>query len=274
VIAMTRAISTNRAGGEHPHARSRPESSIAPDLRSYDYILIALSGGKDSVGTFLHLIDEGVDPTRIELHHHDVDGRGPPTFDWPITAGYCRVIAESFGVPLYFSWRDGGLRREMLREGEPTASVTFETAEGSVTTVGGRGNPGTRLRFPQVTANLRLRWCSSVAKIDMMRSMICNSPRFLGKRTLVVTGERAEESPARARYLTFEPHRTDTRGGTRRPRTSIIGVRSTAWRNDKSGICSGVTASFRMSPINSALDASPACIASSPRPISWRRSDG
>jgi 3'-phosphoadenosine 5'-phosphosulfate sulfotransferase (PAPS reductase)/FAD synthetase len=57
-----------------------------------------------------------------------------------------------------------------------------------------------------------------VAKIDVMRSMICNSPRFLGKRLLVITGERAQESTARARYLTFEPHRTDTRGGARRPR--------------------------------------------------------
>lgn len=194
---MTRALSTNSAGGEHPHALSRPESSIAPDLRSYDYILIAASGGKDSVAALFHLIDEGVDPTRIELHHHDVDGRGPPTFDWPITAGYCRVIAAAFGVPLYFSWR------------------SLETTEGSLATVGGRSNPGTRLHFPQVTGDLRLRWCSSVAKIDVMRSMICNSPRFLGKRTLVVTGERAEESPARARYATFEPHRIDTRSGTR-----------------------------------------------------------
>ncbi|WP_245278090.1 SOS response-associated peptidase [Methylosinus sp. PW1] len=87
------------------------------------------------------------DPTRIELHHHDVDGRGPPTFDWPITAGYCRAIAEAFGVPLYFSWRDGGLRREMLRDSEPTASVMFETPEGGVTTVGGRGVLGTLCGF-------------------------------------------------------------------------------------------------------------------------------
>ncbi|WP_245267481.1 phosphoadenosine phosphosulfate reductase family protein [Methylosinus sp. LW3] len=215
---MMRALSTNPEDGEHPHALSRLQSSIAPDLRSYDYILIALSGGKDSVAALLHLLDQGADPARIELHHHDVDGRGPPTFDWPITAGYCRAISAAFGVPLYFSWRDGGLRREMLRDNEPTASVTFETTEGSLATFGGRGGPGTRLRFPQVTADLRLRWCSSVAKIDVMRSVICNSPRFLGKCALVVTGERAEESPARARYLTFEPHRTDTRGGTRRPR--------------------------------------------------------
>jgi hypothetical protein len=217
-MAMARAVTMSFAGVGRSRARPYPEASIAPDLRSYDHILVALSGGKNSLACVLHLIEERADPARIELHHHDVDGRGPATFDWPITAGYCRAVAAAFGVPIFFSWRDGGLSREMLRDNEPTASVTFETAEGSVTTVGGRGVVGTRLRFPQVTGDLRLRWCSSVAKIDVMRSMICNSPRFLGKRTLVVTGERAEESPARARYATFEPHRADTRGGARRQR--------------------------------------------------------
>lgn len=42
--------------------------------------------------------------------------------------------------------------------------------------------------------------------------------RFLGARTLVLTGERAEESPSRARYAALEPHRSDTRDGTRRRR--------------------------------------------------------
>jgi 3'-phosphoadenosine 5'-phosphosulfate sulfotransferase (PAPS reductase)/FAD synthetase len=218
VIVMTRIAPQSPDRRARTLALVRDLPLIAPDLRSYDHILVSCSGGKDSLACLLHLIDEGADPARIELHHHDVDGRGPPTFDCPITAGYCRAIADAFGVQLYFSWRDGGLRREMLRNQTPTAAVMLETADGYVTTVGGHGNPGTRRRFPQVTADLRLRWCSSVAKIDVMRSMICNSPRFLGKRTLVVTGERAEESPARARYAAFEPHRTDTRGGPRRPR--------------------------------------------------------
>ncbi|WP_322883856.1 phosphoadenosine phosphosulfate reductase domain-containing protein [Microvirga lotononidis] len=47
---------------------------------------------------------------------------------------------------------------------------------------------------------------------------MCNQGRFLGKKTLFVTGERAQESAARARYKTFEPHRTNRRDGTRRNR--------------------------------------------------------
>ena len=39
-----------------------------------------------------------------------------------------------------------------------------------------------------------------------------NQERFTGKRTLFISGERAEESPARARYKTFEPHRTHSQG--------------------------------------------------------------
>jgi hypothetical protein len=42
--------------------------------------------------------------------------------------------------------------------------------------------------------------------------------RFLGSRTVVVTGERAEEIPSRARYAKNERHRMDTRDGTRRRR--------------------------------------------------------
>src|SRR3546814_19920193 len=51
-----------------------------------------------------------------------------------------------------------------------------------------------------------------------MAASIRNQDRFLGKRTLVVTGERAQESVARSKYQTFERHRTDTRDGTRKAR--------------------------------------------------------
>ena len=62
--------------------------------------------------------------------------------------------------------------------------------------------------FPQVTANLSQRYCSSSIKIDVASRAMNNQERFKGKRTLVVTGERAEESSARAKYKAFEPHRS------------------------------------------------------------------
>ena len=99
----------------------------------------------------------------------------------------------------------------------PTAPVVFETPDG-VIRAGGQGPEGTRLRFPQVSASLSVRWCSASLKVEVADRALRGQDRLLSRRTLMVTGERAEESPARAHYAAFEPHRTDTRDGTRRRR--------------------------------------------------------
>ena len=106
----------------------------------------------------------------------------------------------------------------MLRDGVPTAPICFQTPAGTVGRIGGHGPAGTRLRFPQVSANLNQRWCSAYLKIDIMAALIRNQDRFLDSRTLIVTGERAQESRVRANYARFEPDRSDTRAGTRRRR--------------------------------------------------------
>ena len=38
--------------------------------------------------------------------------------------------------------------------------------------------------------------------------LVANTPVYQGKRVLIVTGERAQESPNRSRYKTFEPDRS------------------------------------------------------------------
>lgn len=195
----------------------------SPDLKEYDRYLVCFSGGKDSVACFLHLLDEGVDKSKIELHHHRVDGhpdddqgKSPAhgLFDWPCTDSYVEEFAKAFDVPLYFSWRHGGITREMFRENTLTAPVSWEQPDGTIGTAGGvRGKPNTRRKFPQVSASLQTRWCSAVVKIDVMSLALNNQERFTQGKTLVVTGERAQESAARAKYQTFEPHRADRRDG-------------------------------------------------------------
>jgi tRNA(Ile)-lysidine synthase TilS/MesJ len=60
------------------------------DLASYDVIIVAFSGGKDSAACVLHLLDLGVPKHKIELWHHLVDGReGSTLMDWPCTEAYC-----------------------------------------------------------------------------------------------------------------------------------------------------------------------------------------
>ncbi|MFT8809295.1 phosphoadenosine phosphosulfate reductase family protein [Gluconobacter sp.] len=190
---------------------------MSPDLASYDRIIIAVSGGKDGTACLLALLEAGAAVDRIELWHHEVDGAGRSFMDWPSTGPYVAALARDFSLPLYRSWREGGFEREMLRHDMPTAPVVFETPEGRVV-AGGLGQNGTRLRFPQVSASLSVRWCSASLKVDVADRALRGQERFLNRRTLMVTGERAEESPARARYAAFERHRTDTRNGTRRRR--------------------------------------------------------
>lgn len=183
-----------------------------PDLDSYDRIVVAFSGGKDSVACVLHLLDMGVCADRIHLHHHLVDGPESELMDWPVTEGYCNAFAKAFGMQISYSWREGGFEREMLRHDAATAPCNVPCGDGRKL-IGGNGPCNTRRKFPQVTADLRTRWCSGSLKIDVFRSWLANDPQFQTGKTLVITGERAQESAGRAKYLKFEPHRSDNRCG-------------------------------------------------------------
>lgn len=182
----------------------------------YSKIIVAFSGGKDSIASFLSLLEQGVPADKIELWHHDIDGReeGKNFMDWASTPAYCRAFAKAFNVPIYFSWKEGGFLREMLRNKTETARTFFETPRAGLQTAGGHsGKLGTRLLFPQVSPDLSVRWCSAYLKVDICSTAIRNQPRFKFKKTLLVSGERAQESAARAKYKTFEPDRADARTG-------------------------------------------------------------
>lgn len=185
-----------------------------PNLEEYSRVIVAFSGGKDSLACLLHLLDLGVPKTKIELWHHDVDGReGSDLMDWPCTRGYCEAVAKAFGIKLYFSWKQYGFEGEMLRANTPTAPTVFETPDGIMMAGGKSNKPGTRLKFPQVSADLSVRWCSAYLKIAVADCAIRNQERFRHTKTLVLTGERAGESTARAKYAPFENHRSDARDG-------------------------------------------------------------
>lgn len=191
----------------------REDSENMPDLESYDFIIVAFSGGKDSWASILRLKELGIDMSRCELWHHRVDGDGPRFFDWGCTDSYTQASADALGLPIYYSWRMGGIKGELLRHNALTRPVEFETPEGLLTAGGIRGKLNTRRRWPALSADLRSRWCSSCVKIDVSSVALTNQERFRGKRVLFVTGERAEESTNRAHYARFEPHKNDLRDG-------------------------------------------------------------
>lgn len=186
------------------------------DLSLYDRIIVCLSGGKDSIACVLRLLDMGADRSKIELWHHDVDGReGSTLMDWPFMRDYCRQFASAMGMPIYFSWLEGGFEGEMLKENSFSRPHHVETPDGKIILERDtqRTQPGTRLMFPQQSPSLQTRWCSSALKIDVGRRALNNQDRFLGRKTLFVTGERREESANRAKYQQFEPHACDRRDG-------------------------------------------------------------
>ncbi len=198
---------------ELPEDENKKQSTIQREnLTQYDRIIIAFSGGKDSLATLLLLLELGFG-SKLELWHHSIDGASddPNFFDWHITEGYCQAIALYFEIPLYFSYREGGFKREMMRDNQATAPVWYQSKDHTWHSTGGKGKPNTRLKFPMPTASLQTRWCSSYLKISVMDTAIRNQARFSEGKTLVITGERAEESAARAKYRDFEPHRTNSK---------------------------------------------------------------
>lgn len=128
------------------------------DLLSYDHYIVSYSGGKDSTASFLYLLEHGVPIHKIELWHQEIDAREKTFFDWEITPDYCNRFAEAFGVKIYFQWKVGGFKRELFRENQLTAPISFELPDGSVNTVGGKtGSLSTRRKFPQQAASLTTR---------------------------------------------------------------------------------------------------------------------
>lgn len=182
---------------------------------TYDHYIVSFSGGKDSMACLLHLLELGVPLERIELWHMLVDGReaDEPFMDWPVTEAYCNAVAAHFAMPIRYAWKEGGFLREMLRDQQPTAPTHFQDEHGVVRTIGGYGKPGTRGKFPQVSPDLRVRWCSAYLKVDICRRAVNNQQRFHNKRTVIITGERGQESTNRARYAIHEPDHSDRRAG-------------------------------------------------------------
>jgi len=172
----------------------------------YDKIIVFFSGGKDSTACVLHLLDLGVPKEDIELWHGDIDGAAEPFMDWPVTVDYCRAFSKAIGIPLYIYYRIGGFKAEMLRKNQLTGNVRYETPDGWVERATTRGKKSTREMFPQISPSLSVRWCTTL-KIDPARIAINGQERFCNKKTLTISGERAKESAARAKYNTFEIER-------------------------------------------------------------------
>lgn len=174
--------------------------------------LVAYSGGKDSTAQVLHLLEEDISKNRIILHHHDVDGHTNNEWDWPCTPSYCKAFAQALDLPLLFSYREGGISREIDRADEGLQDVLYQREPGGeFHRLASREGSSTRKKFPAVAADLRTRWCSAVVKIDVLSRVIANHPDYSHGTFAICTGERRQESAGRAKYKTIEPYRATSK---------------------------------------------------------------
>jgi hypothetical protein len=174
--------------------------------------IVAFSGGKDSVAMVLKLMFEyNVPASQIELWHHEVDGFGENLWDWKCTPSYCEAFAEAFNLKLLYSYREGGITREILKgKDSPQVSgdILFQSEpNGEFHRSKSSGTPNVRMMFPAVVSTLMTRWCSGLVKIDVMKRALNNIPELSKTGQVVIcTGERRYEGGNRATYMEIEPY--------------------------------------------------------------------
>lgn len=93
-------------------------------------IIVAFSGGKDSIAMVLYLFKLGFKKDQIELWHHDVDGHGKELWDWHCTPSYCIAFAKAFDLKILFSYAKGGITREIYRNNETIQPIYFQDEMG------------------------------------------------------------------------------------------------------------------------------------------------
>jgi len=145
------------------------------DLNAYDQIHCNFSGGKDSIALVLLLLyGYKVPKEKMVLVHMRVDGPegNQAFFDWEETDEYLRYCASELDLPLTIISSDISLKD--------------------------------RIEMRGMWPSPAMQYCTSFNKRDVYSKWA----RSLGPgRYLCVSGERAEESPRRAKKTTFEVYK-------------------------------------------------------------------
>lgn len=203
-------------------------------LEEYDLVIVLFSGGKDSTAAYFKLLELGVPKEKIELWHHDIDGKNAERrMDWPCTQEYVKAFSEREGVTLRVSWREKGFWGEVYRVGASYPICYMQDGQVKTCTQSPQQirsqqlreqliedfteeefeelkTYGYRMKFPAKAGDLMRRWCSGYLKIDVAAAVIRNLETVSkDKKVLIVSGERRGESKGRSKYNEIEIHRSN-----------------------------------------------------------------
>lgn len=170
--------------------------ATAPDLSSYDWVLVNSSAGKDSQAMLDYLIEladaQGVSRDRFVVVHCDL-GR----VEWEGTAELAAEQAAHYGLRFEIVRRDLG---DLLTQVEQRHAANL-------------ANDKHQAPWPSSTA----RWCTSDQKTSQALKLITRLTAelaHLGRQARILNclGIRAQESPARAKKAAFEVEKKASNG--------------------------------------------------------------
>lgn len=212
ICQISRDLPTGWAGTLHPDPASTPApgpAEVTPNLHEYDWLVIRISGGKDSQAamrqTWRTATAQGYDLSRVVVEYDQLDGDRPDEkATWPGTAQIGAHLVAKYGDrpgSLELARRQAqhyGFRFEVARQqSRPPLLADMRTRKGS----------DGRSRFPDA----KNRWCTSDHKRAAGRLLLTRLVKEMGGRKrwgrpvriLTVMGFRAQESIGRARREVF-----------------------------------------------------------------------
>jgi 3'-phosphoadenosine 5'-phosphosulfate sulfotransferase (PAPS reductase)/FAD synthetase len=182
---------------------SVPELQMLPLLddtplalpRDPSLVVVSISGGKDSTAALIAAL-ETFGPGAVVAHHQII------LEDWLQTPDYCQMVCDYLGVPLYLSQGvyNGFL---CLKCGHRHLSMFYEEAYchkcGSYDKqlLGVIDSIHDLIRWREKWVDARVRACTGHFKIEVFNTWARNNVSLLGRRPVMVLGERHLESRGR-----------------------------------------------------------------------------
>ncbi|MDQ0273376.1 hypothetical protein J2S17_005308 [Cytobacillus purgationiresistens] len=80
--------------------------------------------------------------------------------DWPVTESYIEEVGKLYNIQTSFQWRAGGIHNELMRKDSLTGDVYYTDGNQIIHLPTKSGKNNTRLKWPAMSADLRIRWCS------------------------------------------------------------------------------------------------------------------